>query len=116
MCLSTYTNFEFICVKISKLTIRPEFLKSPRFQFTIEIGRKKLKFLDTTIRNNRFVFDWYHKSTFSGRFLNFHSNHPISQKEGIIFSLIDKVFLFSDCKFHTKNLTFIINILLDNDY
>ena len=90
-------------VKISKLIIRPEFLKIPCFQFTTELRGKKLKFLDTTIliRNNQFVFNWYHKPTFSDRFLNFYSNHPISKK-GTIFSLIDRTFLLSNCKFHTK--------------
>jgi len=50
---------------------------------------------------------------FSGRFINFYSNRPLIQKKDTIFSL---VFLLSDVMFHTKNLTFIINILLDNDY
>ena len=74
--------------------------------------------MDTTISiiNNRFVFYWYRKLTFSGRFLNFHSNHPIAQKKGTIFSLVDRAFLLSDFMFYTKNLTFIINVLLDNDY
>jgi len=40
----------------------------------------------------------------------------MSQKKGIIFSLVDRAFLLSDFMFHIKNLTFIINILLDNDY
>ncbi|KYN31581.1 hypothetical protein ALC56_14079, partial [Trachymyrmex septentrionalis] len=53
---------------------------------------------------------------FSRRFLNFNSNHSIAQKKGTIFSLVDRAFLLSDFMFHTKNLTFIINILLDNDY
>ncbi|KYN29879.1 hypothetical protein ALC57_00670, partial [Trachymyrmex cornetzi] len=78
----------------------------------------RLEFLDTTIiiSNKKFVFDWYRKPTFSGRFLNFHSNHPIAQKKGTIFSLVDRAFLLSDFTLHKKNLTFIINILLDNDY
>ncbi|KYM94600.1 hypothetical protein ALC62_14773 [Cyphomyrmex costatus] len=67
------------------------------------------------IINNRFRFDWYRKSTFSGRFLNFLSNHPISQKRGVIYSLVDRNLLLSDAVFHTKNLT-LIKILLDNDY
>ena len=81
-------------------------------------GGKKLNFLDTIIfiSNNRFVFDWYRKPTFSERFLNFHSNHPIAQKKGTIFSIIDRAFLLPDFMFYTKNLTLIINILLDNDY
>jgi len=55
----------------------------PRIQFTIEIGGDKLNFLDVTlIRNHDSIeFDWYYKPTFSGRYLNFLSHHPISQKE-----------------------------------
>ena len=69
-----------------------------------------------SINKNRCNFDWYRKPTFSDRFLNFHSNHPLTQKKGTIFSLIDRAFLLSDGMFHIKNLTFIINILLENDY
>ncbi|XP_071640871.1 uncharacterized protein [Temnothorax longispinosus] len=56
----------------------------PRLQFTIEVGNSKLNFLDTTIINNNGLieFDWYHKPTFSGRYLNFNSCHPSSQKRG----------------------------------
>jgi len=77
-----------------------------------------MNFLDITIsiHRNRFIFDWYQKSTFSGRFLNFNSNHSITQKKGTIFSLVDRAFLLSDFRFYSKNLTFLINILLDNDY
>ena len=48
--------------------------------------------------------------------MNFYSNYPIAQKRGTIFSLIDRTILLSDVRFYTQNLTFIINILLDNDY
>jgi len=60
--------------------------------------------------------DWFQKPTFFGKFLNFHSQHLISQKKGTILSLIDRMFLFSHPDFHEKNLTFIIKILTDNDY
>ncbi|KYM94591.1 hypothetical protein ALC62_14781, partial [Cyphomyrmex costatus] len=53
--------------------------------------------------DNRLIFDWFHKPIFSGRFLNFLSNHPLSQKRGTVFSLVDRAFLH-------------YNILLDNDY
>ena len=90
----------------------------PRLQFTVERGGKTINFLDVTVsvNNNRFNFDWYRKPTFSGRFLNFHSNHPLTQKKGTIFSLVDRAFSLSDVRFHTKNLTSIIDILLLNDY
>ncbi|KYN40057.1 hypothetical protein ALC56_05544 [Trachymyrmex septentrionalis] len=90
----------------------------PCLQFTVERGGDTINFLNITvsINKNRCNFDWYRKPTFSGRFLNFHSNHPLTQKIGTIFSLIDRAFLLSDGMFHTKNLTFIINILLQKDY
>jgi len=56
-----------------------------RIQFTMEIGGDKLNFLDVTLIRNqdKIEFNWYHKPTFSGRYLNFLSHHPISQKRGI---------------------------------
>jgi len=40
---------------------------------------KNLNFLNTNIiiENKRNIFDTYHKSTLSGGFLNFHSNHSL---------------------------------------
>ncbi|KYN35068.1 hypothetical protein ALC56_10601 [Trachymyrmex septentrionalis] len=40
----------------------------------------------------------------------------MAQKRGTILSLVDRAFFLSDFRFHTRNLTFIINILLNNDY
>ncbi|KYN39513.1 hypothetical protein ALC56_06006, partial [Trachymyrmex septentrionalis] len=51
-----------------------------RLQFIIEAGTdNRLSFLDTMliIDNHRIIFDTYYKKTFSGRFVNFHSNHPL---------------------------------------
>jgi len=57
-----------------------------RLKFTLEIGGNELNFLDITIikKGSFLEFDWFHKPTFSGRFLSFMSSHPISQKRGII--------------------------------
>lgn len=47
-----------------------------RLQFTMEVGlNKRLNFLHVTIitREERFIFDWFHKPTFSSRYLNFFS-------------------------------------------
>jgi len=87
-------------------------------QFTSEIGHKTINFLDTTImiRNNRILFDWFHKPTFSGRYLNYLSQHPFSQKKGMIIELVDKIFLLLHPEFHQKNFAFIIRVLLANDY
>src|SRR5436190_11957656 len=85
-----------------------------RLQFTIEASvNNTLNFLDVTmiISNNYIIFDWYHKPTFSGRYLNYFSQHPLCQKRGTVISLIDKVFTLSHPIFHTKNFNLVINIL-----
>jgi len=90
----------------------------PRLQFTMEIGGKRLDFLDVTIINNndKIEFDWFHKSTFSGRYLNFLSAHPLSQKRGALMGTIDRAFLLAHPKYHEKNLRFIIDTFKSNDY
>jgi len=88
-----------------------------RLQFTLEMRDNQNNFLDTTIilDGNKIKFDWYHKPTYSGRYLNW-SQHPLSQKRGTILSLVDRAFLFSHPEFHQKNLEFVIKTLINNDY
>lgn len=91
----------------------------PRLQFTLEEGvDNKLNFLDVTIivNNNLIEFDWYHKPTFSGRYLNYKSNHPLCHKRGTIVGLVDRAFLLSHPRFHQKNFELIVGVLLDNGY
>jgi len=89
-----------------------------RLKFTLEKGGKKLEFLDVMIINDKgtIEFDWHKKPTFSGRVLNFLSQHPITQKRGVIMSMIDKAFLLSHPKYHEKNLKFIIETFITNNY
>jgi len=77
-----------------------------------------INFLDVTIIKNKdyLEFDWYHKPTFSGRYLNFLSVHLTSQKKRIIFEMIDRVILLSKSKFYQKNIRLVINTLVRNDY
>ena len=63
-------------------------LLHPRLQFILEVGPDRINFLDTTIiisnnkinnnKINNIKFDWYQKPTFSGKYLNFLSQHPLS--------------------------------------
>jgi len=89
-----------------------------RFQFTMEIRGDKLDFLDVTIikNDNKLELDWFHKSTFSGRHLNFYSQHSFCQKQGTVISMTDRALLLSHSKFQEKNLRFAIDTLLNNDY
>jgi len=90
----------------------------PRLKFTLENGGNSLNFLELTMinRGGKLIFDWFHKPTYSGRLLNFHSKHPMSQKRGIITNSIDKILLLSNPVFHQKNFLFLINNLLTNNY
>jgi len=40
----------------------------------------------------------------------------MSQKKGTILDLVDKTFFLSHLEFHEKNMNFIVNILIENDY
>ena len=88
-----------------------------RLQFTLKVEDDSLHFLDvTTIKREKFLsFDWYHKQSFSSRYLNYYSNHPIFQKRDTIINLVDKTILLSE-EYYTKGLALIINILIENDY
>jgi len=89
-----------------------------RLQFTLEIGGDRINFLDTSIikNNNKLILDWYHKPTYSGRYLSFLSRHPLCQKRDTIIELVDRMFMLSHPSFYQKNLELIIKILLENDY
>jgi len=90
----------------------------PRLKFTLEIGGNSLNFLDLTLIKKEFhlTFDWFQKPTFSGRYLNYSSQHPFTHKKGTIISLIDRVFTLSHPEFHKKNFDFLIKILIDNGH
>jgi len=115
-----YVDNLVMAVPTSKIELVIETFNSihTSLQFTSEIGHKIINFLDTTIiiKNNRIIFDWYHKPTFSGRYLNYWSQHPLSQKKGTIIGLVDRIFLLSHPEFYLKNFSFIIRTLLENDY
>jgi len=89
-----------------------------RLQFTMERKVNSLNFLDVMIKivDNIIEFDWFHKPTFSGRYLNFHSLHLLTQKRGIIIKMTNQAFLLSHPRYHKKNLELVINTLLNNDY
>jgi len=90
-----------------------------RLKFTIECEEgRSLSFLDLllTISDNTIYIDWFHKKTFSGRFLSFYSSHPLCHKIGMIYGLINRAFLLSHSKFHQKNIEFVIDLLLENGY
>jgi len=90
-----------------------------RIKFTIETNKDNfINFLNLKIMVNdkKLNFDLYSKPTSSGRFINFHSNHPVAHKKGIIYGMVDRVLKLSDPVFHNNNITTIIETLLKNSY
>ncbi|KYN05244.1 hypothetical protein ALC62_03848 [Cyphomyrmex costatus] len=85
----------------------------------MEIGNEgKISFLDTLIivKEDGLIFDAYRKTTFSDRFLNFHSHHPLCHKRGVIYSIVDKIIRLCHPKFQNNNLIDAINCFLQNRY
>jgi len=115
-----YVDDIVLAVPTSKIDLVFEKFNSVHssLQFTIEIGQNSINFLDTTIifKNNKILFNWFHKPSFSGRYLNFWSQHPLSQKKGTITGLVDRAFLLSHPESHQANLELVVRILLENDY
>jgi len=82
-----------------------------RLQFTVEVGiDDRLSFFDTMllIEKQSLVFDEYCKTTFSDRFLNFNSQHPLCHKRGVIYRFVDKIMRL--CHLGFSNLINSINI------
>ena len=63
----------------------------PKIQFTVEeMAENSIAFLDikvTVIQDNLLKFAVYHKPTHTDQYLNFNSNHHISQKLGLVSTL-----------------------------
>lgn len=90
-----------------------------RINFTIERSiNNEISFLDINliVKGDRIISNWYQKPTFSGRYLNYFSQHPYSHKKGVIIGLIDRVVMLSDCQFLQENLSKLIIILRNNNY
>jgi hypothetical protein len=58
--------------------------------------------------------NWHRKPTFSGRYVNYFSNHPLRYKNNTITSLVDHAILLSDKQFHNSNIKTVKDILRNN--
>lgn len=89
-------------------------------QFTMEVETDgKLCFLDTEVHretDGSISTNWYSKPSSSGRILNFLSNHPTSNKVGIINGLLYRATKLSSQKFHNENMKKIKTLLRNNNY
>lgn len=89
-------------------------------QFTMEIEKdKQIAFLDTLLIRDDDGFiktNWYHKDTWSGRYLNFHSSMPFSYKKNTITILTQRMLRLSSPTFYRENCDLIKDTLMLNNY
>ena len=91
-------------------------------EFNLPMKLKKnnrISFLDLEIiklDNGKIVSNWYRKSRYSVRVLNYISNHPFQNKVAIIKNLVDRAVCLSHESFHSENLDFVRKISFFNRY
>lgn len=93
---------------------------NPHLQFTIETEKDNfLPFLDCKViheLDGSLKLDWYHKPTFSGRYLNYNSAHSFEHKRNVILGLKNRITKICHPSFHQKNFKLLCDILSNNGY
>ena len=72
-------------------------------------------YLNIQIINNKIKNNWHRKPIWSC-YINFFSNHSLSDKIRIIYSITDRAILLSDKKFHVNHFNCERSTLLMNEY
>lgn len=89
----------------------------PRLKFTYEIEQNfSISFLNTMVIRceNILITNWFRKPTWSGKYINYYSNHPTKYKINTIYNLIDHAILLSDDRFHYENINIVRKTLINN--
>ncbi|EFN72420.1 hypothetical protein EAG_02276, partial [Camponotus floridanus] len=60
----------------------------------------------------KFITNWFRKPTWSGRYINFYSNHPLKYKINTIYNLVDHAILLSDDCFKQENIKLVYDTLM----
>lgn len=91
----------------------------PKIQYTVEEESDfGVPFLDMRVIRHDTVLktDWYTKPTYSGRYINYHSYHPIKTKINVILNMKKRILDVSHESFRQKNLKRLHDILVENCY
>ncbi|XP_071579989.1 uncharacterized protein [Temnothorax nylanderi] len=116
-----YVDDSFAIIPMSRLNDILDVFNGyhPRLNFTYELENNDgLPFLDTIVirDGNRLTSNWYRKPTFSGRYTNYFSSHPLKYKVNTITSLVDHAVLLSDARYHDSNINLVKKILVNNSF
>ena len=115
-----FVDDSYIIIKKDKIETIVKKIDSfdERIKLTYELNNS-INFLDLKIIKNKdktISIDMFKKPTFSGRYINYLSDHSMSTKIGIAKNLADKIIKISDKIFHKKNLKIAKRELLLNSY
>ena len=104
-----YVDDMLLCVPKNLINYRRGIFNSydEHLHFTTENSMdNKISFLDIEIivKNKEIITNCYRKPTFSGRFLNYNSQHSHKNKIAIIYSLVDRAIKLSHTFFHNVKL------------
>ena len=116
-----YVDDIITCIPYDKIDQMLDILNSyeQRLQFTHELEiDNEISCLDVLLirYNDKVKTNWYIKPTFSGRFLNYYSKHPRSQKIAMVYNLVASAINLCNEKFHDGNLDKIKSLFIQNDY
>ena len=116
-----YVDDIITCIRMEDLQMLLDTFNSfhTRLQFTCEIEKDScLSFLDTIVirKSDKLITNWFHKPSWSGRYINFFSAHPMQHKIGLIKGLRDRAILLSDPEYRPANLLLIKDTLKRNGY
>lgn len=91
-----------------------------RLKFTHELeNNNTISFLDILLINNnngKIAYKWYKKPTSSGRYLNYRSHHPPTQKTNLVSNTVDRALKLSDGPHRPEALKIAETDLLTNNY
>ncbi|XP_046485286.1 uncharacterized protein [Neodiprion pinetum] len=89
-------------------------------QFTLEVENNgKLPFLDILIERSEdgdLITSWFKKPYSSGRILNFNSNHPLSQKLGVVKGFLNRAMRLSHVNKTKESIRMVRRLLSSNNY
>ena len=67
-------------------------------------------------QEQRLITDWFTKKTYTVRYINFFSNHPINQKINTVTTMRNRILKLSNHAFHDVNLKKLLKIFSNNGY
>lgn len=116
-----YVDDIIMCIPADKIDFVVSIFNSinNNIKFTVEReNHGQISFLDLLIihDNNTIKTNWYHKPTWSGRYISFTSNLPLAYKINTISILTQKILKLSDREFHKNNFKLLVTTLSHNGY